>query len=51
MKKIEEIKKSVSKKVVNLSLDTVKNTVGKSHPAFAHEVKMPEEIKDAFRNN
>lgn len=51
MKKIEEIKKTVSKKVVDFSLDTVKNTVGKSYPAFAHEVKMPEEIKDTFRNN
>lgn len=51
MKSIEKMKQLVSKKIVEVSLDTVKNTVGKSYPAFAHEVKMPEEVKDAFLNN
>lgn len=48
MKNVENMKQFISKKVINASLNTVKNTVGKSHPAFAHEVKMPKEIKDSF---
>lgn len=51
MKKSQNMKQLVSKKIVEMSMDIVKNTVGKSYPAFVHEVKMPEEVKDAFLNN
>ena len=48
MKNNERMTQLISKKIINISTNTVKDTVGKSHPLFAHEVKMPKEIKDSF---
>lgn len=40
----------IAKKVTELALDTVKNSVGKCFPYGVHEVKMPESVKAEFLN-
>lgn len=46
-KKTEE---KIARKITEMALDTVKNSVGKSFPYGVHEVKMPECVKAEFLN-
>ncbi|NLL76849.1 MAG: hypothetical protein GX235_06340 [Clostridiales bacterium] len=44
------LEKKLASKISDVALETVKNTVGKSVPALAHEVEMPECIRKEFLN-
>lgn len=46
MKKMVETK--IASKIVDVAMDTAKNTVGKSIPLLAHEVEMPECLREEF---
>lgn len=51
MKSKEQCCKMLAEFVVNLSVKSVKKTVGKSCPIFVHEVKIPEEVKNLYLKN
>lgn len=44
------IEKRIAEKVLDMATYTTKNSVGKSFPALAHEVKMPDSVRKEFLN-
>ncbi|WMC94381.1 hypothetical protein [Kineothrix sp. MB12-C1] len=46
----ERTEKVIANKIMDLACNTAKNTVGKSVPLLAHEVKMPESVRQEFLN-
>lgn len=42
------LEKKIAERISSLAYDTAKNSVGKSVPLIAHEVKMPDSVKKEF---
>lgn len=42
------LERKIAEKITTLAFNTTKNSVGKSIPVLAHEVKMPESVRKEF---